>query len=413
MQTIECDLVVSNIGQLATLAGGLRKGKAMSDAAVVTGGLLAVRAGKILWAGKASKAPKFKAHEVVDAEGMAVVPGFVDAHTHLIFAGSRENELAMKLQGLSYMEIMKRGGGIYSTVRATRKASKSQLVSEGLARAQRMLALGTTTIEAKTGYCLDTKGEIKMLDAAEDVRKKSGLDIVHTFLGAHALSPDFKTFDDYAEHIVDDMLPAVAKRKLARYCDAFCEKGVFDVPQTRSILMAARKLKLGLKLHADEVFPLRGARLAAELGAISADHMLATPKRDFAYIAKRGTIGVMLPGTPYVLMQDEYADARGMIGSGIAVALATDLNPNCWLESMQMVQSLACYKMRMTPAEALVASTINAAHAIGMGSKIGSLEKGKQADFLVLDSPTVDVIPYRWAGNVVRFVWKKGKLVSS
>jgi imidazolonepropionase len=378
----------------------------------VDGGFLAVRSGKILWAGKAPKAPKFKADEIVDAGGMAVVPGFVDAHTHLIFAGSRENELAMKLQGLSYMEIMKRGGGIYSTVRATRKASKGELIEQGLSRARRMLAMGTTTLEAKSGYCLDTKGELKMLEAADDVRKKSGLDIVHTFLGAHALSPDFKTLDDYTEHIIDEMLPAVAKRKLARYCDIFCENGVFDIPQSRAILQAARKLKMGLKLHADEVTPLRGARLAAELGAISADHMLATPKKDFPYIAKRGTIGVMLPGTPYVLMQDGYADARGMMGAGMALALATDLNPNCWLESMQMAQSLACYKMRMTPTEALCAATINAAHAIGMGDKVGSLEPGKQADFLVMDVPTVDGIPYRWGGNVVRFVWKKGKLVS-
>jgi imidazolonepropionase len=407
-----CDLVVRNIGQLATLEGGLRNGSAMSDAAVVSDGILAVRSGKVVFAGKASKAPKFDADETIDAGGMAVVPGFVDAHTHLIFAGSRENELAMKLSGLSYMEIMKRGGGIYSTVRATRKASKAQLVSEGLARARRMLALGTTTLEAKSGYCLDTKGEIKVLEAAEEVRKRTGLDIVHTFLGAHALSPDFKTFDDYTEHIVGEMLPAVAKRKLARYCDAFCEKGVFDIPQSRLILQAARRLKMGLKLHADEVIPLRGARLAAELGAVSADHMLMTPAKDFAYIAQRGTIGVMLPGTPYVLMQDGYADARGMISSGMAVALATDLNPNCWLESMQMVQSLACYKMRMTPTEALVASTINAAHAIGMGSKVGSLEIGKQADFLVLDSPTTDIIPYRWAGNVVHEVWKKGARVA-
>ncbi|MFH0816102.1 MAG: imidazolonepropionase [Methanobacteriota archaeon] len=412
MTTTECDLLVKNVGQLATLAGGLRKGRAMSGAEIIRNGAMAVADGKVLWVGKSSASSRFKAEDVLDAKGMAVVPGFVDAHTHMIFAGSRENELAMKLQGLSYMEIMKRGGGIYSTVRATRKASKSQLVEEGLARARRMLSLGTTTLEAKTGYCLDTKGEIKMLEAAEEVRKKTGLDIAHTFLGAHALSPDFKKFDDYAEHIVDEMLPAIAKRKLARYCDVFCEKGVFDVPQSREILMAARKLKLGLKLHADEVFPLRGGRLAAEMGAVSADHMLVTPAKDFGYIAKRGTIGVMLPGTPYVLMQDRYADARGMIDSGMAVALATDLNPNCWLESMQMVQSLACYRMRMTPAEALCASTVNAAHAIGMDSKVGSLEPGKQADFLVLDAPTVDAIPYRWGGNVVRDVWKRGKMVT-
>jgi imidazolonepropionase len=411
MNRERCDLLVKNAGQLATLSGDLRKGKAMSDASVIQNGAMAVRDGTIIWVGKTSASTRFKADETIDAKGMAVVPGFVDAHTHLIFAGSRENELAMKLKGLSYMDIMNRGGGIYSTVRATRKASKSQLAEQGLARAKRMLALGTTTIEAKTGYCLDTNGELKMLDAADEVRKRSGLDVVHTFMGAHALSPDFETFDEYTEHIVREMLPAIAKRKLASYCDAFCEKGVFGLDQTERILRAAKRLGMGLKLHADEVAPLGGARLAARLGAISADHMIATPEEDYSALAKSKTIAVMLPGTPYVLMQNEYANARGMIDAGMPVALATDLNPNCWLESMQMVQSLACYKMGMTPTEALCAATINSAHAIGMGSRVGSLEPGKQADFLVLGVPTIDGIPYRWGGNAVRIVYKNGKII--
>jgi imidazolonepropionase len=403
-----CDLAVKNVGQLATLAGGLRKGKAMADASVVTDGILAIDDGKILFAGRASKAPHFEADEIVDADGLAVVPGFVDAHTHLIFAGSREDELAMKLKGLSYMEIMERGGGIHSTVRATRKASKSHLVELGLARARRMLALGTTTIEAKSGYCLETKGELRMLEASTEVGRRLGVDIVPTFLGAHAVPPEYRRTDDYVAHLVESMLPAVAKARAAKFCDAFCEKGVFDVEQTGRVLLAAKKLGLGLKLHADEVVPLGGARLAAELGAVSADHMLATPRKDFPFIARRGTIGVMLPATPHVLMQDGYADARGMLASGMALALGTDLNPNCWLESMQMAMSLACYRMRMTPAEALCAATINAAHAIEMGNRAGSLERGKQADFLVLDVPTVDAIPYRWGGNIVAAIYKRG-----
>ncbi|MBI5000118.1 MAG: imidazolonepropionase [Euryarchaeota archaeon] len=413
MKKIECDTLLKNIGQLATMRGGLRKGKAMGDAGIVKDGAIAIKGGKILWAGAPNGASKFDAQQVVDAGGLLVVPGFVDAHTHLVFAGSREFELPMKLKGMSYMDIMEAGGGIGHTMERTRKASYGQLVAESSARAQRMLEHGTTTLEAKSGYCLETKGELRMLQASIETGKLVGIDVVPTFLGAHAVPLEFRGADAYTKHLLDEMIPAVAKAKAAKYCDVFCEEGVFGVAQSEKILKAAAKKGMKSKLHADEVVALGGGRLAAKLGATSADHLLMTPKKDFKAMAKANVIGVMLPGTPYVLMQDRYADARGMMAAGMALALATDLNPNCWLESMQMAISLACYKMRMTPAEALCAATINAAHAIGMGDIVGSIEPGKRADLVVMGARTIEEIPYRWGSNLALEVWKRGKCVAA
>ncbi|MEW5937733.1 MAG: imidazolonepropionase [Candidatus Thermoplasmatota archaeon] len=403
-----CDLLVKN-GHVIALAGGLRRGRAMNDLGAIAKGAIAISGSTIVWVGKSSESSIFRAEEVVDAEGRLVVPGFVDPHTHLIFAGSREHELTMKLEGMSYLEIMKAGGGIHSTTRRTRDATLENLVEQSVARAERMIAMGTTTLEAKSGYCLETEGEIKMLRAAVEVGKRTGLDVVPTFLGAHAVPPEFADAEQYTEHIIKEMIPRVAREGIARFCDVFCEEGVFDIQQSERILRAAEAHGMGLKLHADEFAPLGGGRLAARLGAISADHLLATPKEDYPVMARAGVIGVLLPAVPYVTMSERVPDAMGMIDAGMPIALATDLNPNCWLESMQMVISLACYRMRMTPSEALCGATINAAHAIGMGDRVGSIEPGKQADLLMLDVHNVDSIPYRWGGNLVKRVWKRGK----
>jgi imidazolonepropionase len=411
LKKIECDTLLKNIGQLATMRGGLRRGKAMDDAGIVKDGAVAINDGKILWAGTSKNATSFDAQQVVDAEWLLVVPGFVDAHTHLVFAGSREFELPMKLKGMSYMDIMEAGGGIGHTMKSTRKASFGQLVAESASRAQRMLEHGTTTLEAKSGYCLETKGELRMLQASVETGKLVGVDVVPTFLGAHAIPPEYKNAEAYTKYVIEKMIPAVAKAGIAKFCDVFCEEGVFNVAQSDKILQAAAKKGMKSKIHADEVVALGGGRLAARLGATSADHLLMTPKADFKAMAKANVIGVMLPGTPYVLMQDRYADARGMMKAGMALALATDLNPNCWLESMQMAISLACYKMRMTPAEALSAATVNAAHAIGMGDKVGSIEPGKQADLVIMGAHTIEEIPYRWGSNLALEVWKKGECV--
>lgn len=403
----ECDLLIK--GSIVTMAGGLRRGGMMSALSAIERGAVAVRGERISWVGASEDARGFDAEQVVDARGRLVVPGFVDAHTHLVFAGSREHELTMKLKGMSYLEIMRRGGGIHSTTERTRDAAIGDLTEEAAARAKRMLALGTTTFEAKSGYCLETEGELKLLRASVEVGKRTGLDVVPTFLGAHAVPPEFPDAERYTEHLIDEMMPRVARERIARYCDVFCEQGVFDIPQSERILKAARAHGMGLKLHADEFVPMGGARLAARLGAVSADHLAATPKQDYPLMARAGVIGVLLPATPYVLMEDRFPDARGMIDTEVPIALATDLNPNCWLESMQMVISLACYRMRMTPSEALCAATINAAHAIGMGDIVGSIEPGKQADLLILDVQNVDSIPYRWGGNLVWKMWKRGK----
>ena len=365
---------------------------------------MAVDKGKIADVGR-GRPPA--ADTVIDASGMTVMPGFVDPHTHLVFAGSRESELRMKLQGKTYMQILRAGGGIMSTVRATRLASIRLLEEIAAFRCELMLRHGTTTCEAKSGYGLDLETELKMLDAIKGI--KTPMDIVPTFLGAHALPPEFAKTPDYIEFIIKKVLPRVKGR--ARFCDVFCEDGAFTLEDSRRLLTAAKKSGLVPKIHADEIKNIGGSSLAAELGAISADHLLATTDKDLTAMAKAGVMGVYLPATPFSLMMKEYPDVRRAIRKGVAVALATDFNPNAWTHSMPFVMNLACYKMGMTPAEAVTASTINAAWAIGMQDKVGSLEVGKQADIAIIGLPSHEHIPYRFGMNPVVCTIKKGKVV--
>lgn len=347
------------------------------------------------------------ANTVIDASGMTVMPGFVDPHTHLVFAGSRENELGLKFQGKTYMDILKAGGGIQSTVRATRVASKALLKELAAFRCQLMLRHGTTTCEAKSGYGLDLDTELKILEAISEV--KTPMDIVPTFLGAHALPPEFKRTPDYIDFIIKKILPWVKGK--ARFCDVFCEEGAFTLEDSRRLLIAAKKAGMVPKIHADEIKNIGGASLAAELGAISADHLYATTDKDLKAMAKAKVMGVYLPATPFSLMMKDYPDVRRAIDHGVAVALATDFNPNAWTHSMPFVINLACYKMGMLPAEAITASTINAAWAIGMQDKVGSLEVGKQADIAIIGLPNYQHIPYRFGMNPVVCTVKKGKVV--
>jgi len=350
--------------------------------------------------------------EKVDASGRLVMPGFVDAHTHLVFAGSREFELEMKIKGKSYMEIMREGGGIYRTVRDTRAESAEGLYSQAALRLENMIAHGSTTIEAKSGYGLDLENEIKILETILKLGEDYPADIIPTFLGAHAVAPEFEGRpDEYIQFIVGEVLPEVSRKGLATFCDVFCEKGVFTVEQSRKVLLSAKELGMGLKVHADEFSTTGGAELAAEVGAISADH-LAKPSDDgIMAMARKDVVGVLLPGTPYSSMLGQYADGRRLIDLGVPVALATDLNPNSWNESMQFVISLACYKMRMSPAEAITAATINAAAALGLDKRIGSIERGKRADIIILDVPSHAHIPYRFGTNLCSLVVKDGKKV--
>jgi imidazolonepropionase len=348
----------------------------------------------------------------IDCNGACMIPGFVDPHTHLCFARLREEEFDMRIAGLPYLEILKQGGGILSSVKAVHEANENELLENTLRHAFSALSFGTTTVEIKSGYGLDTLNELKMLRVIEQVGRFSPLDVVPTFLGAHAIPEAFRgRTDDFVDLVIEEMLPAVAKQKIARYCDVFCEKGVFSINQGRKILTKAKSLGLGIKIHADEVHDLGGASLAADLGAISADHLLATSTGSIDKMIKAGVVANLLPATAYSLRKP-YAKAREMISAGLPVALATDCNPgSSYTESMPFVIGLAVLNMMMTPFEALTGATLNAAYALGVADRVGSLDVGKQADFLLLEGGTPASIAYHAGVNTVVCVYKRGELV--
>jgi imidazolonepropionase len=417
-ETMEADLLIDNIGELITLSGGNRPrtGKEMRDIGIIKNGAIAVKDDRIVAAGNASEVKKntsLSDHcNVIDGKNKTVMPGFVDPHTHLVFAGTRENELELKLEGKTYLEILQMGGGILRTVNATRSAGKKDLFYQAVDTLNIMLSYGTTSIEAKSGYGLDTKTELKSLEVLKELNEYHAIDIVPTFLGAHAVPPEFKDNpDDFIDLLITDMLPKVAEKKLAKYCDVFCEKGVFSIEQSKKLLNSAKAHGLRPRLHADEIVQLGGAELACEVDAISADHLAMISDDGIRCMAEKGVIGILLPGTPFVLMQKEYPRAREMIEAGVPIALATDYNPNCWTESMQIIIALACYNMKMLPSEAIAASTINAACAIDMGNEVGSLEEGKKADIQILNVPNHMHIPYHFGINHVETVLKNGKIV--
>ena len=407
MKTV--DLLIKNASELVTLKGPNhpRKKQEMRNLSIIKDGSIAISDGKIIGVGKNLSC---KADKIIDASGKTVMPGFVDPHTHLVFAGSREFELEMKLSGVSYMDILKKGGGIFHTVDKTRKASEEQLIKESMKRLDLMLQYGTTTCEAKSGYGLDTKTELKILKIQKMLSKRHPMDIVSTFLGAHAVPKDY-TADEYIDLIIHEMLPKV--KDLARFCDVFCEKGVFSPKQSKLVLEAGKQHDLLPKIHADEIADTSGALLAAKVGAVSADHLLNSNEKGLKAMIKKEVIGVLLPGAPFSLMMSRYASARNMIDLGLPVALATDLNPNCWTENMQFIVQLACLKMKMMPSEAISAATFNAACTIRRNDTIGSLEPGKQADVLILDCPNHTFLPYHFGVNLVETVIKSGKIVST
>ncbi len=411
-------LVAINIGQLVTLSPGPvpRTGEAMGELGIMVDAALVAVDGEITWIGPNDEVEWAGANDVLDARGMAVVPGFVDPHTHLIWAGSREREFEMKLQGATYMEIMEAGGGIHSTVRATRAAPEENLVISALARLDRMLAAGTTTVEAKSGYGLSPEAEVKCLRALREVDRRHPSTIVPTFLGAHAVPEEFadKGPDAYIDHVIEEQLPAVMEDEggpLAKWCDAFVEDGVFDVGQGKRLFEAAKGKGLGVRLHADEFVDTGAAALAARVGAASADHLAASSDEGLKAMLKAGVTATLLPGTPFVLRSPDYPRARDMIDMGLPVALATDLNPNCLVDSMPFVMTLACLQMGMTPAEALTASTINPAHCLGLDRHVGSLQVGKRADLVVIDAPDYLHLAYSLNRDVVRTVVKNGHIV--
>jgi imidazolonepropionase len=417
---LQTDLLIHSAAQLLTLASkGPKRGVAMGELGIIEDGAVAVKDGFIALVGPTSKVRgQITAAEEIDATGKVVMPGFVDPHTHLVFAGDRADEFELRIRGATYMEIMAAGGGIMSTVRATRAASVEQLVEESRARLDRMLAYGTTTAEAKTGYGLDIENELKMLEAIRRLDAEHPVDLVPTFLGTHTVPTEYQgRADEYVDLVVEEMLPTsksqISNLKSQIFCDVFCDEGVFTLEQSRRVLEAAQALGFGLKIHADEFKPLGGTRLAVELGATSADHLVCTPADEIELLARSDTIAVALPGTPFGLGHHEYTPARRIIDSGGALALATDLNPGtCWCESMQLIIALACRFLEMTPAEAIAAATINAAHAVRLGDQVGSLEVGKKADILILDIPDYRHLAYRFGVNLVDRVIKGGEVVA-
>ena len=413
-------LLIHNSSQLLTLAGGPQRGQSLGNLGILPNGAVLIDDGIIHAVGDSKALRAAYPHaSAFDVQGRVVMPGFVDPHTHMVWAGDRAAEFEMRLQGKSYMEILASGGGILSTVRATRAADLQMLCTQTQPRAWQAFIHGTTTAEVKTGYGLETQTELKQLEAILKLDSQGPLEMLPTFLGAHAVPPEFKVdADAYTSHLCAEMLPAVsawwakhANHRSLPFVDVFCEKGAFDLSQSRRILEKAKALEFPLKIHADEFENLGGAAMAAELGAISADHLVKTSPADIQALASSNTVAVALPSTPFGLAEEAYTPAKAIMEADGLLALATDLNPGtAWCESMQMVLALACRYMKLTPAQAIAAATINAAAAIQLENRIGSLEEGKQADLLVLAVNDYRQLGYRFGTNLVTHVVKKGQV---
>lgn len=411
-------MLIHSASQLLTLAGGPQRGQNLGQLGLIPNGAILIQDEKVIEVGSSEDLlAVYPVEPKLDATNCVVMPGFVDPHTHLIWAGDRAAEFEMRLRGKTYLEILSEGGGILSTVHATRAATINSLLAETRPRLQTMLEHGTTTAEAKTGYGLETDSELRMLQALIDLDEEGPLELAITFLGAHAIPLEYK--DDpqgYTDHLCDSTLPAVRgwwpEDRQLPFVDVFCETGAFSLEQSRQILTLAKELGFPLKIHADEFDNLGGAVLAVELQAVSADHLVATSAEDIHILAESDTVAVALPNTPFGLAEDHYTPAQEILESDGILALATDLNPGtAWCENIQFAIALACRYMRLTPAQAIAAVTINSAAAIDRADRVGSLEPGKQADLLVLNIPNYQHLGYRFGTNLVRIVIKKGKVV--
>jgi len=389
----------------------------MGELSVIEKGFIAAKKGKIIEIGKESefnqKVRLEKKGGEIDGTGMTAVPGFIDSHTHLPFAGSRENEFGLRIQGFSYQELAAKGMGIQTTVNATRIISKQELTSLCLERLDRMLVYGTTTVEAKSGYGLNLHDEIKQLEVLKDVNAIHPIDIIPTFLGAHEVPKEYKTRKkDYINFLTHSILPEVKKKNLAEFFDVFCEEGVYSLEETKELTEAALKAGFKLRIHADEFVPLGGTELAAELKASSADHLIMITDTGIDKLASGSTVATLLPGVSFFLMLDKKAPARKLIDKGVAVALATDFNPGSSMtESMLFILQLGVYSLRMTIEEALTATTLNPAFSLGRDNRTGSLEPGKDMDIILFKAPNYQYIVYHFGINLVKHVIKKGKIV--
>ncbi len=409
------NIIIRNASQLVTCSGfSAKKGSEMSDLHIIENGTVIITDGIIAYVGKDADCPPlsdYPGHKVIDATGKAVLPGFVDSHTHFVFGGYREEEFSWRMRGDSYMSIMERGGGIHNTMTATRNASFDELKETGRKRLDSMLRLGVTTVEGKSGYGMNKETELKQLEVMKVLNEEHPVDIVSTFMGAHATPAEYKGREDaFLDYMIEDVMPEVKTRNLAECCDIFCEKNVFDIEQSRRYLTAARDLGFKLKIHADEIVTLGGAELAAELKSLSADHLLQASDKGIADLAEGGVAATLLPCTAFSL-KEHYARGRYMIDSGCAVALATDLNPgSSFTNSIPLLFALACIYMQLSPEEAVTALTINGAAAVGRAESIGSIDVGKQGDLVILEFPSYKFLPYHIGMNIVEKVVKNGVL---
>lgn len=423
---MKADLIISNIGQLATCSsnGKPKRGAEMTDVGMIEDGAVAVTDGIIAAVGKSPEIlRRYASENVIDATGQVVCPGFVDPHTHIVYAGNRLNEFELKIKGADYLEILANGGGIISTVRDTRAASLADLIRQGRNRLDKMLECGTTTCEIKTGYGLDTETELKMLEAIAELDRIHPIDVVPTFLAAHAIPPEFKgNADGYVDLICNEMLPKAwgwyeeshfPSNGIPFFADIFCEKNAFNLDQSRHILETASQLGFKLKAHVDEFTNLGGSRLAIEMGAVSIDHLDAISDEEIALLAKSDTIGIVTPTVNFNFGSSHFADARKLIDTGCAVALSTDYNPgSAPCPSQPMAMAIACRYQKLLPQEALNAVTINAAFGVGLGKAVGSLEEGKQADILILETADYREVAYEFGGNNFSTIIKRGEIVN-
>lgn len=408
--------VIKNIGCLVTCrSNAIKTGESLNDAGIIDNGFVVIEEDKILAVGKGEDYKKYLKEDttIINGEKMTVTPGLIDSHTHVVYGGSREKELALKLNNVSYIEILNNGGGILSTVRNTRKADLDILSEETKKRLDLMLLHGTTTIESKSGYGLNFEDEIKMLNVNKKLNDEHPIDIVSTYLGAHAIPEEYKeNRDGYIDLMINEVIPYVEKNKLADFIDCFCEEGVFSVEESRRILKAGAEKGLKVKIHADEIKPIGGSELAAELNATSAEHLVGASLEGIKELANKGVVAVLLPSTSFYLMLNKFADARTMIKENVPIALATDCNPGTSpTESLQNVMTFACFGMRLTPEEIINSMTINAAYAIGKNDEIGSIEPGKKADLVIFNSKSLNYLIYHFGINSVKSVIKNGKLV--
>jgi len=408
-------IIIKNASELVTCRGnGPKHGKSMSDIGTIKNGCVVIENDTIEDVGTNEdilKKYNQEEYKIIDASNKAVLPGFIDSHTHLIFGGYRADEFSWRLKGDSYMSIMERGGGITSSVRSTRNTSLDEFIELGKKRLDKFMAMGVTTVEGKSGYGLDRDTEIRQLEAMKILNEIHPVDVVPTFLGPHSVLPEYKGKEDEFIDYMIDVMKYAAENKLAEFADIFCEKNVFSVEQSRKFLTEAKKMGLKLKIHADEMVQLGGTELAVELGSTSADHLLQASDEGIKMLSESSTVATLLPATAFCL-KEHYARARHMIDSGCAVSLATDFNPgSCFTNSIPLVIALAALNMNMSIEEIITALTINAAAAVGRSHITGSIEKGKKADIIILEYPSIHFLPYHAAVNIVETVIKNGKII--